>query len=215
MLNTSVALLSTSYLPPIQYISKFLFHDKIYIERHENFQKQSFRNRCIIYAANGPLTMVIPVTKEQGVKTRISDIRIDNNKSWQKLHWKSIISAYKNSPYFDFFEDQFVHFYEKQQLFLCDFNMRLLVTLLEMIEIDNLPQFTEKYSFSGHFEDYRQSINPKKRLARQDEYFEPVRYHQVFEDKYGFIPNLSIIDLIFNEGPNTLNLLASSIKKGI
>ena len=215
MPNTRLALLSTSYLPPIQYFSKFLYYEKVYIEIYENYQKQSYRNRCVIYAANGPLTLVVPVIKKQGVKTKISDIKIDYSKSWQRMHWRSIVSAYKNSPFFEFFEEKFVHFYENNARFLVDLNMSLLKTVLEIFEVDTFPEFTKVYQIHGNFDDYRHSINPKKRLAKPDNLYEVVPYHQVFNEKFGFIPNLSIIDLLFNMGTESTSMLKNSIKKGI
>lgn len=214
MTSPSAVLLSTSYLPPVQYITKFLLYDDAYIEFHENYQKQSFRNRCIISAANGPLTLVIPVKKKPGVKTRITDIKIDYDVNWQKLHWRSIVSAYKNSPYFDFFEDEMTLFYEKKELYLVDYNMKILNTLFKMLRLEVKIHKTEKYVSDKNFHDYRQSINPKKRLEKPDMFFQPSNYHQVFLEKFGFIPNLSIIDLIFNEGPNSCSVLNLSIKRG-
>ena len=214
MPDSCTVILSTSYLPPIQYFSKFYLCNRIFIEKHENYQKQSYRNRCVIYAANGPLILVIPIKKKQGTKLKISDIKIDYDLDWQKLHWKSIVSAYKNSPYFDFYEEKFTHFYEKREVFLLDLNNRILKELLENFYISKFPEYSNKYNSEGSFIDYRQSINPKKRLMKLDSTFYPEPYHQVFADKFGFISNLSIIDLLFNKGPESSEILKNSIKKG-
>src|SRR4030043_240854 len=106
MQRSESALLSIAYLPPVQYMTKFLAYERVYIEIHENFQKQSYRNRCVIYGANGPLTLVIPVKKKHSIKNIITDIRIDYNTEWQNIHWKSLVSAYQNTPFFEFYRDE-------------------------------------------------------------------------------------------------------------
>ncbi|NJK85558.1 MAG: WbqC family protein [Bacteroidales bacterium] len=123
------AILSTAYLPNLQYLSKFILFNRIYVEHFENYQKQSFRNRCVIYGANGPLTLVIPVKKNHGEKTMIKDIQIDYELSWQRQHWVSIHSAYKNSPYFDYYMDDLCPFYLKREKYLIDLNENYSVKL--------------------------------------------------------------------------------------
>ncbi|MBN2612956.1 MAG: WbqC family protein [Bacteroidales bacterium] len=211
----SSAILSTSYLPPIQYITKFLVFGKVLLEAREHFQKQSYRNRCVILAANGPLTLVIPVKKNKGGKTLIKEIKIDYDKEWQRLHWRSIVSAYRNSPYFDFYEDLFYPFYTTKEVFLFDYNLKLLELLLKTLDIDTAPECSELFYTGNDKVDYRQSVNPKKRLEKHDDLFHPAEYPQVFKEKYGFIPNLSIVDLLFNKGPESKDVLMQSIKKGI
>ena len=214
MQKFETAFLSIAYLPPIQYITKFLTHESVYIEMHENFQKQSYRNRCVIYGANGPLTLVIPVNKKRGRKNIITDILIDYNTDWQNMHWKSMVSAYQNSPFFEFYKDELnqLLFYRKK--FLVDFNLNLLNYINRLLNLNDTYSLSEDYQSDSEVHDYRQSINPKKRLQRQDRSFQPMEYQQVFIEKYGFIPNLSVVDLIFNEGPNSHHILEASIKKG-
>jgi len=208
------ALLSIAYLPPIQYITKLLIHDSVYIEMHENFQKQSYRNRCVIYGANGPLTLVIPVSKKRGRRSIITEIRIDYDSDWQNIHWKSMVSAYQNSPFFEFYRDDFYKLLFKREEFLVDFNLNLLDQIIRMLNLNETYSLSEEYLSDSGSHDYRQSINPKKRLRLPDRFFQPARYQQVFHDKFGFIPNLSVVDLIFNEGPNSNHILEGSIKKG-
>lgn len=210
--RSSRALLSTTYLGPVQFYTKFLLYDEVLIETRENYQKQSYRNRCIILSANGRLSLTIPVTKDQR-KVLTRDIRIDNTLEWQKNHWTSIESAYSASPFFEFFVDDFSPFYKRKYEFLLDFNLELQEVLLEHLEMDTPVKYTEEFHKAPppDTDDYRDAIHPKRRMKKQDPDFRPAFYYQVFQDRYGFIPNLSIIDLLFNEGPNAENILKQSI----
>jgi len=209
---SSSVLLSTTYLGPVQYFSKFLLFDEIWFETHENYSKQTYRNRCNIYSANGKLALTIPVLKGDDHKTLITDLRIDYNKNWQKLHWKGIESAYRSSPFFEFYIDELSGFYSKKFVFLFDFNMEILKTVLHILDVNPEIKFTDKFYLPAEsfIKDMRSRITPKRSI-RSDKSFQPVQYKQVFEEKYGFIPNLSIIDLIFNMGPDSISVLRGSI----
>jgi hypothetical protein len=210
---SSSVLLSTTYLGPVQYFSKFLLFDEIWLETHENYSKQTYRNRCNIYSANGKLALTIPVLKGDDHKTLITDLRIDYNKNWQKLHWKGIESAYRSSPFFEFYIDELSGFYSKKFVFLFDFNMEILKTVLHILDVNPEIKFTDKFYLPAEsfIKDMRSTITPKRSI-RSDKSFQPVQYKQVFTEKYGFIPNLSIIDLIFNMGPDSISVLKGSIK---
>ncbi|MGM0532036.1 MAG: WbqC family protein [Bacteroidota bacterium] len=212
MYRSNRALLSITYLGPVQFYTKFLLYDEVLIETRENYQKQSYRNRCLIYSANGKLPLTVPVTKDQQ-KVLTRDIRIDNTLAWQKNHWTSIESAYSASPFFEFFMDDFSPFYNRKYEFLLDFNLELQDMVLGHLEIDTPVKFTREFRKSppGDTDDYREAIHPKNRMKKEDPAFRPAFYYQVFQDRYGFIPNLSIIDLLFNEGPNAENILKQSI----
>ncbi|MDK2977975.1 MAG: hypothetical protein PWP52_689 [Bacteroidales bacterium] len=199
-------ILSTAYLPPVQYFTKLIQYDDILIEAHENFIKQTYRNRCNIYGANGLLALSIPV-KKINTKTKIKDIVIDYDTNWPKMHWKSIESAYRSSAFFEFYADYLVPFYHKKYQFLIDFNHDLLNMLAEQLEIDINFSYSDKYSFPEDvpFDDFRDIIHPKKKQNDPD--FKVKKYFQVFSDKHGFISNLSIIDLLFNTGPEALQYL--------
>ena len=199
-------ILSTAYLGPIQYYSKILKYDQVIIEANENFIKQTYRNRCKIYGANGELSLSIPV-KKTDIKTKINDLLIDYDTNWRKLHWKSIESAYRSSPFFEFYADDFIPFYTKEYKFLLDFNTEIQSMVLDNLEIDFEINFTSEYISQEKvsFPDFREKINPKKNV--QDSDFNLLEYSQVFSEKHGFIPNLSIIDLLFNEGPNAIEIL--------
>ncbi len=204
-MNTGIVL-SSAYLGPVQYYSKLAHYDKILIEAHENFVKQSYRNRCNIYGANGVLVLSIPVKKDQP-KTKTKDIRIDYDTNWRKMHWKSIESAYRSSPFFEFYEDDLMPFYEKKYKYLLDFNHEIQQVILEHLELESHIIFTDHYLQAEEIEiiDYREKIHPKKKVV--DNQFIIKEYTQVFHKKHGFITNLSIIDLLFNEGPNAINIL--------
>ena len=206
------ALLSITYLGPIHYFSKLLEYDEILIERYENYTRQTYRNRCMIYGANGRLSLSIPVMKGDEHKTLIKDIRIDNNKKWQHLHWKSIESAYRSSPFYEFYFDDIAGFYKRKYDFLFDFNMEILHVILRLLEVNvNIGLTDEFVPVAGNnTDDLRDLIHPKKSY-RKDPSFSPVFYNQVFGYRHGFLPNLSIIDLIFNEGPGAVEIVKNSI----
>lgn len=205
-------LLSIAYLPPVQYFSKLLM-DNIIIEQHENYTKQSYRNRCNILAANGAITLTIPVVKDHGQKTAITDVRIDYDLPWQKTHFKSIESAYKNSPFYDYYIDDLEPFFSKKFEYLFEYNLQLIDMLMSTIGIEKKYELTTKFiSSEDIYDDKRYSISPKQSKNIDDTSFSAIPYYQVFEDKFQFTPNLSIVDLLFNEGPQTKSVLQQCIK---
>lgn len=208
-------LLSTAYFPPVQYFTKLVSYPQVFIEQHENYNKQSFRNRCVIYGANGPLTLSLPVKKGQTDKIPVREVELDYATNWPKIHFKAIESAYRSSPFYEYYIDAFLPFYNKRHQYLFDFNLDIIHTLLEEIGIEKEIQFTTEFQLEEQtiFVDFRNSINPKKRLRKADTDFQPATYHQVFSEKYGFISNLSILDLLFNEGPATKDILEKSFLK--
>lgn len=212
-LQQSPVLLTTAYCPPIQYFSKFLLNRPVFIEQFENIQKQSYRNRCYIYGANGKLCLIIPLKKQHGEKTPIREVEIDYEKHWQKIHFKSIESAYRLSAFYEYYADEFKALYEIEIPLLFDWNMRLLELLLKLTGITHKPELTETWiKDPGSIAmDMRQSIHPKERLMKSDPDFSPSPYQQVFQERNGFIPNLSIMDLLCNEGPHALDILRKSL----
>lgn len=207
----NTAVLSTAYMGPIQYFTKCILYSDIYIEQHETYLKQSYRNRCYIYGTNGRIKLTIPVKKLNSNKTK--DILIDYDTNWQRIHWNSIVSAYRSSPFFEFYEDDLKNFYSEKEKTLLDFNQKILKLLLGFLDIDIKISLTESFQRKyEHETDLRECINPKKRLAGKDNKFVPYKYNQVFIEKHGFIPNLSVIDLLFNEGSNAMEILRKSIK---
>jgi len=192
------------YHPPIEYFANMLKHkDNVLIENAEHFQKQSYRNRATIHSANGPLNLIIPVNRGAKNHTSIKDVKISYDFNWQRLHWLSLQASYRSSAYFEYYEDDFITFYEKKWNFLFDYNEELLYLTLKLLK--QMVNFT----YTNHFEknytenhDYRNSIHPKNRV---NGLFNP--YFQVFEERNGFLPNLSFIDLLFNQGPQSIQYL--------
>lgn len=204
--NFSESLLSTAYLPPVEYMSVIFRSEKVEIEQCENYQKQSYRSRCHIYSANGPLPLIIPVERAETHSVPVRDIRIDNSRKWQQQHWRAIVSAYRMSPFFEYYEDDFAPFYTKEESFLFDFNTKLTELLLNLSGVRKSLYFTDTYKKDPGpgVSDFRESIHPKKESLTE---MKNGQYHQVFAHKSGFIPNLSSLDLLFNEGPDSISYL--------
>jgi hypothetical protein len=197
--NHSV-ILSTAYLPNLEYFAR-LISGKALLEQHENYVKQTYRNRCEILTAHGVMPLIIPV-KHAGKKIGIRDVKIDYTGNWQKMHWRTIRAAYMSSPFFEYYIDDLLPFYEFKDTFLFDFNWKLLGKLLELMGIKTEISFTESYLPQYEF-DYRMSISPKNPATAPD----TKPYYQVFGDKFGFQANLSILDLLCNEGNNAFKLM--------
>ena len=200
----SVAYLSTAYLGPVQYYSKLISFDEIHIEAEENYPKQTYRNRCLIAAANGVQALTVPIEKLATLKAPTRDIRISNHGNWRHHHWNALVSAYNMSPFFEYFADDFRLYYEKKYIFLIDFNNDLQCTICNLLDISPEINYTGKYESSVE-NDFRNVIDP--RHPQPDKTFTPRPYYQVFRGKHGFIPNLSIVDLLFNMGPESIFLL--------
>jgi len=208
--------LSSAYLPNIHYFSKLISNKNVTIEVHDNYQKQSYRNRTVILSANGPLNLVIPVIKPNGNNTKTRDILIDYEPPWQQVHWKAIVSAYKHSPFFEIFEDELRPSFAKKEKFLLDWNFYILDTILTITGIECLYSKSDLYikPEGNNSFNFRDTIHPKARMQKEDPDFEPLNYFQVFSNKFGFVPNLSFIDLLFNEGSEAEYICRKSTKKG-
>ena len=213
-------LLSTAYLPPIQWFTKLLGTEQgsngacVYVEALESYIKQTYRNRCVIDSPAGPLALTIPVEKPDNGSRLIRDLRISEHGNWRHQHWQALSSSYFNSPFFEYYQDDFHPFYEKRYDFLMDFNEALIEKCCELIDMQPMLQRTTSYQektdvSSDEFEDFRDVISPKKDLSL-DTSFSPTPYYQVFSAKHGFLPNLSIVDLIFNMGPESIFVLQDS-----
>lgn len=205
------AILSTAYFAPIQYYTKFLIYNQLFIEQYDSYQKQTYRNRCRILGANGPLDLTIPVLKRSNEKTLVRDIEIDYTTAWQNNHWRTIEAAYHSSPFFEYFEVDFKPFYEKNIKYLIDFNMGLHHIIADVLDLNKEIKLTEQYvkNFEGH--DYRSTITPKIKSLVNDNLFLACPYTQTFAYKYNFEANLSILDLLFNTGSEAELILDKSI----
>ena len=194
------ALLSTTYFGPVQWFQKLCRAEYVEIEQWESFQKQTYRNRCLIAATNGVQALTIPI--ERSTSPLIKDIRISDHGNWRHLHWNALQSAYGESPFFEYYQDDIQPFYEKKWTFLLDYNEDIRLKICELIDIQPHVSFTVGYSSSPSVMDYRSAINPKH--PEPDPDFVPKPYYQVYQQKHGFLPNLSILDLLFNMGPESI-----------
>ncbi|MBO9675479.1 MAG: WbqC family protein [Sphingobacteriaceae bacterium] len=197
MQNT--AILPLFYLPPVGYFSLLQnLGEDFLIEKHEHFVKQTYRNRASIYSPNGKLDITVPVVKGAKVHTKMKDVRISYGFNWQRLHWLSLESCYRSSAYFEFYEDELSHFYTKKFEFLFDYNLSLLEWLNKKLKWNKSFGVTSEYLDDVKPElDFRSAMNPKK----QEDIVNNKPYYQVFEDRHQFLRNLSIVDLLFNQGP--------------
>lgn len=201
-------LLSTAYFAPVRYFSKLAAFPEIYIEQHENFIKQTYRNRTVILGANGPVSLIVPVEKGREQKIKIKDLRIAYDEEWQRNHWRTIFSAYNSSPFFEYYADDLEPFFRKKHIFLFDLNQQIAETILEILEIPTEFNLTEDFEkIPENCLNFREQISPKTHRTASDPHFSPRPYTQVFHEKFGFVPDLSILDLLFNEGPSAHSLL--------
>jgi hypothetical protein len=184
---------------------------EVMIEQLDHYSKQTYRNRCRILGANGVINLVIPVVRKHSAKILMKDVRIDYDTSWHKIHWKSIFSAYASAPFFEYFYDSFTRFYEKRFVYLRDLNFELMQTTLTILEKPVTISRTENYIPLNNEYDVRESVHPKRAFHHGAYSFTPYKYHQVFSMRHGFIEDLSILDLLFNEGPNANMILLKSL----
>jgi hypothetical protein len=199
----SPVLLSMAYLPPIVWFAIAARHE-VWLEAHETYPKQTFRNRCEIYAEKGRMALSIPVNRPQGNRTQVGEVQIFNDEKWYLRHWRAVQSAYEASPYFLYYKDDLADFYCGRHTNLFDFNWQLIQILAKLLEIDLHLKKTKNFQHEPENGlDFREMIHPKKNL----EGFSFPAYIQVFSDRHGFIPNLSILDLLFNMGPESKTYL--------
>jgi hypothetical protein len=186
--------------PIIQYVG-IVNAKKLTFEIEDNFQKQTYRNRCIIYGPNGKQLLTVPIVHiKRDTKQKTQDVRIDNSVPWQKLHSRALYTSYRSSPFFEFYIDDLLFLFEKKYKFLMDLNLTINSVLFDCMEYKRAIQQSQTYELKPTIKyDYRGLIN-----AKAKEVYPLKKYIQVFDYKQGFIPNLSILDLLFNEGPNTL-----------
>jgi len=200
-------LFSIAYFAPVQYYWHWRRSEQPLMEACEHYIKQTWRNRCVIGTANGPMTLSLPV-EGNAEKTSIRDMRLSDHGNWQHLHWNSIESAYNSSPFFEYYADDLRPFFKKKPGFLFDFNEEIREKICELLEIEITSENTTVYhpesKLPDFWDDLRTVIHPKKDWSVNDPMFKPEPYFQVFDRKFGFQPNLSILDLLFNMGPEAI-----------
>lgn len=203
-------LLNTAYFPPIEYMSGINAGMPVLIEQFENYGKQSYRNRCLVLSANGVLPLTVPVKKNGRIKFLTREAEIDYSTPWQKLHFRGIVSAYQNSPFYEYYEDDIRPYFEQKEKFLLDLNLKILQTLTRLLKLkceialtpDYIPEHTPGYS------DFRNIIHPKVHTdVCKLPFFTSKTYSQTFGEKFPFTPRLSILDLLFNIGPEAKSYL--------
>lgn len=212
----TTALLQTTYFGPIQWYQKLYRYDRVIIEQYDSYQKQTYRNRCVIATANGVQALTVPVEHADD-KILTKDLRISDHNQWRRVHWNALQSAYSESPFFDYYADDLRLFFERKYEFLIDFNEAIRQKVCELIDIhpnvsysteftsDTNPQTSTSIHQPSEVSDFRVVINAKHPLPDAD--FTPRSYWQVFQHKHGFLPNLSILDLLFNMGTESIFLL--------
>ena len=198
-------ILHPTYFPSIAHFVTMAYAEEVIFEMDDNFLKQTYRNRSYIYGANGRLILNIPVIHSQKNRQKYRDVKIFNEEKWQSLHWKSLLSAYSTSPFFEYYKDDIEPLFQLKTDYILDFNLRCFEVICDCLQLELNTTQTEIYQTEvNNTVDFRCLVNAKK---KQPYHFDS--YTQVFSNKHGFIPNLSILDLLFNEGPNAVNYLES------
>jgi hypothetical protein len=211
--NLPSLILSTSYFPPVSYYSLLIKFPSIVIDLHETYTKQTWRNRCTIMSGNGSLNLTVPVEKPHGNHTKTHDIIISGHSNWRVNHWRGIVSAYNNAPFFLYYKDMIEGLiFNNSHMLLYELNNEILKQLINefgfTVNIEISRGYVRHPDASVAI-DMRGALSPKNRKLQEKQVFNFPSYYQVFEDRFGFRPNMSILDLIFNKGPETMDYLKS------
>ncbi|MVT10429.1 WbqC family protein [Chitinophaga tropicalis] len=205
--NNATLLIESQYFPSISFYKALINHDILLIERYEHYQKVSFRNRCYIAGPNGSILLSVPLTKGKNQRTVMKDVRISNEERWQSLHWKTLVSAYRRSPWFEYYEEELGSLYERSFSFLIDWNLACLEWANKVVGISSPITFTDEfektYEPGRGVTDARDTLIPPGSSEKE----KLPEYTQVFQERVGFLPDMSILDLIFCEGKRSLELL--------
>lgn len=198
-----MALFIPTYFSPISQYAALVNSEEIIFEMDDNFQKQSYRNRCYIFNTNGKQLLNIPVKHPiSSDRKKTKDTRVENATPWQDQHFKSLKTAYRNSPFFEFYVDDMTPIFEKKYDYLQDVNIDTFLFVSEALQINSDFKKTTSYNLESEKDDFRPIADVKNQPQKLVE-----KYIQMFDDKHGFIPNLSILDLLFMEGPNAISFL--------
>jgi hypothetical protein len=194
-----------TYFSPISQYAQIIKSDTIFFEVEDNFQKQSYRNRCYIYNSNGKQLLNIPLKEKKGtssLRKKTKDMLVDNNSHWQEHHLKSLQTAYRASPFYEFYEDDLLAIFNKKYTFLQDVNIDTYLFVTDALQISQQYSKTKEYEIITDKNDYRILADIKKQPKKSRD-----KYIQMFDNKHGYIDNLSILDLLFMEGPNAISYL--------
>jgi len=202
----SATLLCSAYMPPIHFFTAMARSGEVVIEQYDSYSKQTWRNRCMIAVDSGVQSLTVPVVKGNS-KQLMRDVRISDHGNWRRLHWNALKTAYMNSPFFIYYTDDLYPFFERRWEFLIDFNTEITEKILELIDIKANIRLTDRYLKLPDMVDLRHLIDPSV-TPRQS----VGEYWQVFKSENGFIGGLSILDLLFNTGPEAKLLLTAAVK---
>ena len=194
-----MTILPCCYLAPVSHYSAYYRAEELQLEVCDHFTKQTLRNRCYIDSPSGALTLTIPVVKTEG-KTMMRDVRISDHGNWRHQHWVALESSYRQSPFFEYYADDFAPFYEKKWEFLADFNEELMALTASLLDIQKPISRTMAYEGQEVYEPNK-PYDPNKPYEAHGSHWAPRPYYQVFASRHGFLPDLSIVDLLFNLGP--------------
>ena len=205
-------ILSSAYLAPIQYYAHIYAADHAVIDLGEHYVKQTYRNRCYIATPTGAQALTLPVVRDGAGHTSTGKVRLSDHGDWRHLHWTALVSAYEGSPYFEYYADDFKSLYEQPFEYLADFNAALQHTILSLLSLTPNIEVSQGYisEVPDAALDLRQAISPKA-TEGVDPHFVAQPYYQVFKERTGFLPNLSIVDLLFNMGPESRMVLKRSL----
>lgn len=208
-IKKSSLIIENQYFGCVNYYSGLFSASNIVIEQCESYQKAGFRNRCVVAGANGLIHLTVPLENGRDQKCLIKEVKIANRDNWQQQHWRTIFSCYGNAPFFEFYRDWLELFYNREFVWLFDMNLEILFWVKKVLAIPGAVALSDGFikSYPDNMSDYRNRWLPKN--FQQEESF--IKYAQVFEDKIGFRSNLSILDILFCEGPQAKQLLTGSI----
>ena len=217
MTTNNNLLIELQHIGSIEYYAQLLHYPKIIIEQHEHFERSTLRNRTYIATSNNVFALAVPLEHGRQQRCSVKNVRISYSYAWQRQQWHSLEAAYRSSPFFEYFEDYFKPFYEKNYTFLWDYNHDLLQTILRIMQLKLNINYTTEYHkdyalIDPQTVDYRSKCYAKIPYQNLNIAYTPPIYHQVFTDIYPFTPNLSIADLLFNTGTDAVGLLKKSVK---
>ncbi|MGM9693898.1 MAG: WbqC family protein [Alloprevotella sp.] len=204
-------ILSTAYLAPVHYYARLYAAREAVVDVHEHYVKQTYRNRCCIATPQGPLALTVPVVRNKDGRGSISEVEVSSHGNWRHLHWNALVSAYESSPFFEYYADDFKRVLDTDFRLLTDLNRAFHELIVELLALDCRVRESTAYQIAALGDlDLREVISPKA-PSDADAAFRPAPYYQVFAARTGFLPNLSIADLLFNMGPESRLVLRNSL----